>query len=58
MRALRNQKGQGMIEYMILLAVVVLVCVTSTKTLGTKVNAKFKEINEHIESSIPVKLSP
>jgi Sec-independent protein translocase protein TatA len=43
---------------MILLAVVVLVCVGSTKLLGRKVNAKFKEIKSQIETGIPVRLSP
>lgn len=55
---LKNQNGQGMIEYMILLALVVLVCVGSTKALGRKVNSKFKEIKEQIDSGVPVKLSP
>jgi Flp pilus assembly pilin Flp len=54
----RNERGQGLVEYMILLAVVVLVCVGSTKLLGRKVNAKFKEIKSQIETGIPVRLSP
>ncbi len=57
-KILRNQKGQGLIEYMILLALVVLVCVGSTKSLGKKVNSKFKEIKEQIDSGVPVRLSP
>ncbi|MGZ3696064.1 MAG: class III signal peptide-containing protein [Bdellovibrionota bacterium] len=55
---LNNQKGQGLIEYMILLALVVLVCVGSTKALGKKVNSKFKEIKEQIDTGVPVRLSP
>ena len=55
---LKDQRGQGLIEYMILLALVVLVCVTTTKSLGTKINGKFKEIRDHIDQSIPVNLSP
>jgi len=55
---LRNEKGQGLVEYMILLALVVLVCVGSTKLLGKKINSKFKEIKEQIDSGVPVKLSP
>ena len=53
-----DQRGQGLIEYIILVALVVLVCVTSTKLLGTKVNAKFREIKDQIEEGIPVNLSP
>lgn len=55
---MRDQSGQGLIEYMILLALVVLVCVSSTKLLGKKVNSKFKEIREQIDESVPVRLSP
>jgi Flp pilus assembly pilin Flp len=54
----RNEKGQGLVEYMILLALVVLVCVGSTKLLGKKVNSKFKEIKEQIDEGVPVRLSP
>ncbi len=53
-----NESGQSLVEYMILLALVVLVCVTSTKLLGTKINSKFKEIKNQIEDGIPVNLSP
>jgi Flp pilus assembly pilin Flp len=55
---IKNQSGQGLIEYMILLALVVLVCVGSTKALGKKVNSKFKEIKEQIDTGVPVNLSP
>lgn len=54
----RNEKGQGLLEYMILLALVVLVCVGSTKLLGKKINSKFKEMKDQIEVGIPVRLSP
>ncbi len=55
---IRNEKGQGLVEYMILLALVVLVCVGSTKLLGKKINTKFKEIKGQIDSGVPVRLSP
>src|SRR4051812_29573331 len=57
-QAFSNESGQSLIEYMILVALVVLVCVGSTKLLGTKINSKFKELKEQIDSGIPVKLSP
>ena len=57
-RAFRNESGQSLIEYMILLALVVLVCVGSTKALGSKIHTKFNEIREHIDSGITVKLNP
>lgn len=55
---LGGQKGQSLIEYMILLALVVLVCVGTTKALGSKVHSKFREIRDQIEDGIPVRLSP
>lgn len=55
---LRNQQGQGLIEYMILLALVVLVCVSTTKLLGKKINSKFSEIKTQIDQGITVRLSP
>ena len=58
MKLIRNQSGQSLVEYMILMALVVLVCVSSTKLLGKKINTKFKEIKEHIDEGIPVNLSP
>lgn len=58
MTKFRNESGQSLIEYMILLALVVLVCVSSTKLLGKKVNTKFNEIRDQIDEGIPVRLSP
>lgn len=58
MKKQRDEAGQSLIEYIILVALVVLVCVTSTKLLGTKINAKFRDIKEKIDTSINVKLSP
>lgn len=54
----KNQNGQGVLEYLILVALVTLVCVSSLKSLGTKLNSKIKEAKDHIENSIPVNLSP
>jgi Flp pilus assembly pilin Flp len=53
-----DQSGQSLIEYIILVALVVLVCVTSAKLLGTKVNAKLRDIKEQIDEHIDVRLSP
>lgn len=58
MKQFRNERGQSLVEYMILMALVVLVCVGSTKLLGKKINTKFKEIKSQIDEGIPVRLSP
>lgn len=53
-----NEAGQSLVEYMILLALVVLVCVGSTKMLGKKIHSKFREIREQVDEGIPVRLNP
>lgn len=58
MKQLKDQRGQGLVEYMILLALVVLVCVGSTKALGTKINSRFKDMRNTIDNSIKVKIKP
>lgn len=58
MKKLRSEAGQSLVEYMILVALVVLVCVGSTKLLGKKINSKFKEMRTQIDEGIPVRLSP
>jgi Flp pilus assembly pilin Flp len=54
----RDESGQSLIEYMILLALVVLVCVSTTKLLGQKINTKLNDIRQQIDEGIPVRLSP
>ena len=54
----KNERGQGLLEYMILLALVALVCVGSSKALGTKLHSKLREIRDHIDEGIPVNLNP
>lgn len=53
-----NQKGQSLVEYIILVALVSLVTVTASRTLGQKINTKINEIKENIDTGIPVRLSP
>ena len=54
----RNESGQSLLEYMILLALVTLVCVGSTKLLGSKIHSKLREIRDQIDEGIPVRLNP
>jgi Flp pilus assembly pilin Flp len=55
---LRNQRGQGLLEYLILTALVALVCVGAAKLLGKKIQTKMKEVKNQIEEGIPVRLNP
>ena len=57
MKCIKNEKGQGLVEYVILVALVVLVTVSSSKLLGRKINTKLKEIKTQIDEGIPVNLS-
>jgi Flp pilus assembly pilin Flp len=57
MKKMKNEKGQGLLEYVILVALVGMVCVGSSKLLGKKINAKIKDIKEHIDTGIPVDLT-
>ena len=56
MHQIKNQSGQSLVEYMILLALVVLVCVGASRHLGEKIQSKFREIHDHIDKSIPVRV--
>jgi Flp pilus assembly pilin Flp len=55
---MKNQRGQSLVEYIILVALVALVTVSASKQLGSKINGKIQDIKEKIDSGIPVRLSP
>ena len=55
---LKNQSGQGLLEYIILVALVVMVCISTSKLLGKEINSKMEDIKEKIDSVIQVRLSP
>jgi Flp pilus assembly pilin Flp len=55
---IRNEKGQGLVEYMILLALVVFVCVTSVKKLGGTIDQRFGEMDQKITDKIKIKINP
>ena len=43
-RALKSEKGQGMVEYGLILAVVAVVAIVSVKVVGTNLNTMFNTI--------------
>lgn len=55
---MRNQRGQSLVEYIILVALVALVTVSASKKLGSQINGKIQDIKEQIDEGIPVRLSP
>lgn len=49
-----NQKGQGMIEYVILVALIAIFCMTAVGNLGKKVNAKIEQIDKNFNGRVVV----
>jgi pilus assembly protein Flp/PilA len=40
----RDEEGQDLVEYAMLLAFIALICITAVKTLGTNVNSFFNNM--------------
>ena len=51
---IRNSKGQGLTEYLILLILISVVSITAARTLGTTIKAKIQVAREHINKDITV----
>jgi Flp pilus assembly pilin Flp len=51
----RNESGQGLTEYIVLLLLVCVVSITAVKTLGTRVKSKLAEASNHINSELTLK---
>ncbi len=47
---MRNEDGPTAVEYAIMLALIVLVCFASIKTLGTNTNTTYKNIGSSLGS--------
>ena len=58
MTQIRNQKGQGLVEYMILLALVVFVCVATVRGLGRNISDKFGDMDKVITKQMKIKINP
>ncbi len=41
---MRNEEGQALVEYGLLVALIAVICVAAVTTLGTQVNAAFQAI--------------
>lgn len=46
---LRNNNGQGLVEYALILVLVAIVVIASLRSMGTEIDEKFSAISEHIE---------
>ena len=52
MKILRNERGQGLTEYLIILILVSLVAVGAAASLGKSVKGKIKDANNRIEKRV------
>lgn len=51
---LKNKKGQGMVEYILIIFLVVIVVIAAVKLFGTNINKMFQQSNEKIESTTQI----
>ncbi len=50
-----NESGQGMIEYVILVALIGILAMVATENLGKKVRSKIGEINKAIDERVQIR---
>ncbi len=53
-KILKNQKGQGVMEYMIITSLVGIICITAVKTLGSRVQKRLESASDKITESIKI----
>ena len=46
--AMKNDKGQDLLEYALLVALIAIICVTAVRATGTSVNGIFGQITEDL----------
>ncbi len=47
-RFLKNEDGPTAVEYAVMLALIIVVCITAITTLGTNANATFQQVGAQI----------
>lgn len=47
-RTLKSNKGQGLVEYALILVLIALVVITAVRSIGTTANTKFQSINTEL----------
>lgn len=52
MKLIRNESGQGLSEYLILVLLIAVVSIASVKSLGGTVKTKLQSIRNHINSDV------
>lgn len=54
LKKLRNEKGQSMLEYVILTSLIGVFCIVGVKTFGERVKTRIEQINEKIVDQIKI----
>lgn len=53
-KILKNQNGQGVMEYIILTALVGIFCLAAVKKVGKSLNTRLNQINKQITKEIKI----
>lgn len=51
---LQNQKGQGVMEYIMLTALIGIFCLAAVKKVGKSLNTRLQQINKQITKEIKI----
>jgi len=54
-KILKNQKGQGVLEYIILTSLIGIFCLVAIKKIGGSLNGELKKINTRIDGLVETK---
>lgn len=52
----KNQKGQGVMEYIILTGLIGIFCLAAVKRLGVTMDKELKDINKKVRQSIKINI--
>ncbi|MCM2278563.1 MAG: hypothetical protein NDJ89_10865 [Oligoflexia bacterium] len=55
MKSLRNNLGQGLTEYIILVMLIAIVSIGVTKTLGTRIKENIQQASDNIHKELTLK---
>ncbi len=54
MKKLKNEKGQSMLEYVILTALIGIFCLAGVKTFGDRIKTRIGQVNDRITKDIVI----
>ena len=54
-KKLKNQNGQGVMEYLILTGLIGIFCLAAVKKFGKSINTRINNMNEKIQKEIEIK---